>query len=209
MKHGTNSGYVTHKCRCDLCRAANTRRCKKYHLDVIRGGPKMIDATGTHRRIQALYWMGWTGKQIADRAGLNDGQQVSFLLKRTRVNGRTADKIRRAFEALATTRGPSVRTRARAVKAGWVGPMHWDDIDDPDATPWQDERTPAERESHKGAGVVNVDSLTDYAEWGYPISATAAALGVSRDAVERGIKNHAPHLRDQFTRNAIAKGLAA
>ena len=209
MIHGTYASYTIGACRCDDCRAANTRYHKRRKYDLNRGLVREVDATGSRRRIQALQRMGWTGTHIAKAGGLISRQAVGDVLTRDRVRADTARRVAVAFTELAMTPGPSSRTRIRAEKAGWVGPMHWDDIDDPHATPWQDERTPADRASHKGAGVVNEDSLTDYAEWGFPISATAAALGVSRDAVERGIKNHAPHLRDQFTRNAIAKGLAA
>lgn len=31
IQHGTPSAYGYHKCRCDICRAANTRRCRAIH----------------------------------------------------------------------------------------------------------------------------------------------------------------------------------
>lgn len=31
LVHGTTNGYVHHKCRCDLCRAANREKMRKYN----------------------------------------------------------------------------------------------------------------------------------------------------------------------------------
>jgi len=30
IRHGTKVGYSYHKCRCDLCREYNTKKCKEY-----------------------------------------------------------------------------------------------------------------------------------------------------------------------------------
>ena len=32
--HGTRNGYETHKCRCELCKASNASRAKKYRHDI-------------------------------------------------------------------------------------------------------------------------------------------------------------------------------
>ena len=36
MKHGTSTAYVTHKCRCDVCRSEHSRRQKRYRVDRAR-----------------------------------------------------------------------------------------------------------------------------------------------------------------------------
>lgn len=103
----------------------------------------LVPSLGAKRRIRALQALGHTladidahtghrprlAKYIADR---RDGMTVTF------------DKhaaIVRAFEALSGTPGRSVRGRADAARRGWVPPLAWDDddIDDPDAFPYEPE----------------------------------------------------------------------
>ena len=69
MRHGTLAEYVA-GCRCDDCRWANARYHKGLVLDMSRGIRRLIDATGTRRRIHALQALGWTLQDIADAAGV-------------------------------------------------------------------------------------------------------------------------------------------
>lgn len=43
----------------------------------------------------------------------------------------TRDRIADLFRSHAMVPGPSVRARTWALKQGWVGPLAWDDLDDP------------------------------------------------------------------------------
>ncbi len=92
-----------------------------------------VSAAGTLRRLQALRALGWPETVLAQRLGV----------KRLRlgqggwVRRRVARAVRELYDELSMTPGPSQRTRARAVRAGLVPPLAWDDdeLDDPGAVP--------------------------------------------------------------------------
>jgi AraC-like DNA-binding protein len=106
----------------------------------IRIGPPQInlsvDAAGTTRRIQALVAIGHTMESIASLAhyshskieGLAAGQAES-------VSVVTANTVTAIYRQLLHKPGPSRQARAFARKRGWHGPLAWDDIDNPEATP--------------------------------------------------------------------------
>ena len=133
MRHGTNSGY-TDGCRLDCCRRAHT-----LYMNLYRSGRvgQAVDSTGTRRRIRALQAIGWTRQSIADAAGIDIEVIMNATRKKVRVYGRTAERIRRAYNRLSMRPGPSVLGRRRAVAKGWPPPLAWDDeaIDDPAAGP--------------------------------------------------------------------------
>src|SRR5690348_12294929 len=63
--HGSLASYVA-GCPCDWCLTAKRRYEKQRRLDIERGiGPRLIDPTGTRRRIQALACLGWSQSHIA------------------------------------------------------------------------------------------------------------------------------------------------
>lgn len=67
---------------------------------------------------------------IAERAGWRRGQSVTVLLEDHQYFLRdTAEAVKRAYDALSMTPGPSSLTAARAKKAGWLPPLAWEDID--------------------------------------------------------------------------------
>ena len=104
-----------------------------------------VPAIGTTRRLQALAWTGWDTGRIARATGLATSQTS----RHSRGYHRTIDA--RAARAVAdlydtgwtgppapTTRHEkaAVTTARRTARArGWHGPLAWDDIDDPAATP--------------------------------------------------------------------------
>lgn len=89
---------------------------------------------GTRRRIEALQWMGWPLSELAARMGVTT-QAVSRMKRQERVSVARARKVADLFDALAMTPGPDRKTRAWARKDGAVGPLAWDDIDDPTEAP--------------------------------------------------------------------------
>jgi hypothetical protein len=93
------------------------------------------DATGSVRRIRALYRIGWTQKHITEAAGLR--QSIHHVGENKWVTTETADGIKRAYDRLSMTPGPSRRAILRAERNGWPSPLGWDDdsIDDPAAQP--------------------------------------------------------------------------
>lgn len=64
-EHGTRTKYVTDKCRCDLCRKANT---DYYHQDKYNLAPKFVQASRTRKHIAELRAAGVGKRAIADTA---------------------------------------------------------------------------------------------------------------------------------------------
>lgn len=130
----TASAYGHGLCRCPVGREAHRVYVKPYHQGP--NPPTLVDATGTRRRAQGLLAMGHTGQAIADAGGIPAASRVSQICTtRIRVTVATEAAMRRACARLGTHAGPSVRTRRRAERAGYVSLWAWDDIDDPAAKP--------------------------------------------------------------------------
>lgn len=130
--HGTAARYRGDlKCRCLPCRQAATtadRRTRKRRQ--VLGIQPRVNPAPTQRRIQALMAIGWRAIDIAERAGWRRGQSVTVLLEDHQYFLRdTAEAVKRAYDGLCMTPGPSTLTAARAKKAGWLPPLAWDDID--------------------------------------------------------------------------------
>lgn len=107
----------------------------------VRSATVTTDATGSIRRVRALYAAGHMQRDIASAAGV-DRSTVSELLGGgvERVRVATAEAVRRAFGVLEMRPAPggkgAVRARHRALREGWAPPLAWgEDIDDPAAVP--------------------------------------------------------------------------
>ena len=132
-----------------------TKRVTQETADAILGtqphmrrkapAPRMVDATGTIRRIRALVAVGWTFRAISARAGHSKGWAVTITYSTT-VQHTTADLIARLYDEMwcmkppmgtAQERESAGRARKLAERKGWGSPLAWDDdtIDDPDAEP--------------------------------------------------------------------------
>lgn len=136
-RHGdTHTAYTTWGCRCPGAKRAG----KLYRTAKANGTfqPKLVDALGARRRIQALMAMGWSQAQIGEHAGLK-ADRVSHIQHAPQLLRRTVDKIVKAYEELSGRVPPRTRAgtyaRTYALNRGWVPPLAWDDIDDPDAVP--------------------------------------------------------------------------
>ena len=102
---------------------------------------RRVDATGTRRRLQALATLGWSVTSLAARSELAV-RTLRRALTSTTVTAQTARAVGRLYDQLraelARHRTPgeqaaAARTKATAQRAGWRGPLAWDDIDhDPD-----------------------------------------------------------------------------
>lgn len=97
-------------------------------------GCGIVDATGIHRRINALRAIGWTQRAMELRLGMTRGY-LSTVLQRPTIYAETARKIADLYDELSATPGPCGRTRKIAQRKGWPPPLTWDDIDDPDERP--------------------------------------------------------------------------
>ena len=95
----------------------------------IDGPRRMVPALGSIRRVQALLALGHTHDVITRASGCSSSCRLSGSNPPARVTKSVADATDRAYRILGMTRGPSTRTRARAVAAGYVPPLAWDDID--------------------------------------------------------------------------------
>lgn len=140
--HGTNARYVK-GCRCDDCRRATRAYHKLLMLDHHRGMPRLVDATGTRRRIEALGALGWTGAQIGRELGTT-GEHIRQLRNQRQVTRSLAARLAEVYERLAmrlppeTTRAErhnAARQRNKARRLGWLPPLAWLSIDDPDEHP--------------------------------------------------------------------------
>lgn len=145
---GTYPGFAAHRRAgeraCQPCRAARVRYEKQRLTDHQLGRPRMVDATGTRRRLQALVALGWTYPQIGHHLGVSGGAVYRLLTRTGPVQRRVADRVAATYRVLAVTLPPeTTRTEKRnaayartvARQHGWVSPAAWDDIDDQAATP--------------------------------------------------------------------------
>jgi len=113
-------------------------------LEVL-AGTALVDATGSHRRLQALVAVGWSQRRLAVRLGISPAN-FGTMMRRPRVLASKALAIRDLYEELWNTapecrstqeRLAVTRSRNLAAARGWVPPMAWndEDIDNPDAAP--------------------------------------------------------------------------
>lgn len=139
--HGTITGARYHSrdktpvcapCREAACAGLADVRKRRY----LAGGTLVGPTIGTARRLQALSRMGWSFIDLAARLGTSK-EVVSRWARADRIGHfmRTTTIVRVAevYEQLCMTPGGSVHATNRAIAKGWVGPMDWDDIDDPGA----------------------------------------------------------------------------
>jgi hypothetical protein len=109
------------------------------------GQKTIIDATGTHRRLQALIAIGWSQTALAKHLGMLP-PNLRRAFSTDNVHAETARKVQTLYEKLWNqpqtgrdhqTRIVANRARNIAKRNGWPPPLAWDDetIDDPDAAP--------------------------------------------------------------------------
>lgn len=141
-RHGTTKGYHA-GCHEACCRSAMARYEKAGRLARLNGG-LAVPALGAKRRLQALLRLGWSSHRIAAEAGLSHRNHVWRILngqkgKPTVWIQRDTDKwVREVYDRLSMQipEGRYVaRTRAYAERMGYLPPLAWIDIDDPDEHP--------------------------------------------------------------------------
>jgi hypothetical protein len=119
---------------CQLCRDRTSAEMAAYRKTVIIGGPRMVAALGSQRRIRALVRMGWSLRSQGTRLGVT-GKAVGDVLTYRHVNRAYAEKISGLYWQLLDRQGPDLREARAAQRAGWPGPGDWDDIDNPGEIP--------------------------------------------------------------------------
>jgi len=107
------------------------------------GRYRKCPSLGTIRRIQALQAIGWSVPEIAKRAGIHH-QHIYNLHRHATVYTSTAAAISEVYEQMAMTLPPesttgerisATRARNHARRKGWLPPLAWTNIDDPDEHP--------------------------------------------------------------------------
>lgn len=102
-----------------------------------------VDATGTHRRVQALVCLGWSLSKIGSEVTVAPNNFWK-MMHADQVRAATARAVRDLYEQLWNTAPPATNQRERisvsrskryAADRGWLPPLAWDDdtIDDPTA----------------------------------------------------------------------------
>ncbi|MGW6703561.1 hypothetical protein ACWGDE_01525 [Streptomyces sp. NPDC054956] len=149
--------------------------------------PATVDATGTHRRIQALAALGWPLARIGPVIGIHPSW-VDDLLKKDVTSGQTAHSVRLAYERLAASnperhgvsKVSANRARRRASGLRWAPPKYWAKfpgaIDDPHFTS-EYGRTKADLLAEEATFLVTVAGLTR--------TQAAARLGKDKSYVDR------------------------
>lgn len=137
-RHGKLAGRVA-GCRCPACRAAKVAYEKRRAHEAKQGRPRLINAVGTHRRIRALMFMGWTQAEIARRLGMKSTKNINDFFAHPDVLRTTAERIAAIYDELSMVQGPSNRIAVLARNRGYAPPLAWDEatIDDPDAKPYR------------------------------------------------------------------------
>lgn len=123
---------------------AQIRRATAEAILAVRAEPgnlaagRLIDATPTRRRVEALMAIGWTAMAQAQRSGLPRAVPAKALHSGY-VHVATARAIAALYEHLWETPAPESYGRTMALRYayqhGFHLPQAWDDIDAPDAVP--------------------------------------------------------------------------
>lgn len=137
---GLSTATIQRSTKQKSCHQATADAILAIHIptDIVReaAGGRMIDATGTQRRIQALVATGYTYRALGEHLGIRHSS-VWRILEETQVQAKTARNVLDVYNRLSMTPGGSQRAISRATRRGWAPPLAWDDdtIDNPDATP--------------------------------------------------------------------------
>jgi DNA-binding NarL/FixJ family response regulator len=155
----------------------------------------LADATGTHRRIQALVACGWSQARIGRRLGMSPGN-FGAMMRREQVTAGTAAAIRRLYDELWNRRPPqdewrekiaAARSRNYARAHGWAPPLAWDDdrIDQPDAQPAEGWQRPART---KRTAAELAEDAADVIAQGHTTAQAAERLGVTTSTVQHAFR---------------------
>lgn len=93
MNHGTTTAYMTHGCRCDVCRTTHAKRQKRYRLDRARGVQRLVDAQPLRDHVDALVAAGMSQWDIAIAAGWKSRNALADAYRRAKVTPRTMQRV--------------------------------------------------------------------------------------------------------------------
>lgn len=146
-KHGETLTCVTqHACHCTDC--MGTRREYAYWLRHMHAAGRteliphrLVPATGTRRRIEALMTLGWSQTALAGILGSRQAQ-VSLWCTINHVAASSHERVAELYKRLQDVTPPTTttsqrmsvhRTLALAQRRAYARPIDWDDIDNDDA----------------------------------------------------------------------------
>jgi transcriptional regulator with XRE-family HTH domain len=154
-----------------------------------------VDATGTHRRVQALVACGWSQLKLAERLGMLRSN-FGTMMNNAKVHAGTARAVGALYDELWDQAPPEAewrdkiaasRSRNYAAARGWAPPAAWDDIDDPDASPadgWRRGPDKPLRGAELAAEARELFSL------GFSLDEATGRLGVSRDTLQSALRRN-------------------
>lgn len=133
-RHGTWAAAQKHRCTCPDAVEALRLYTKRRRQG--RAQPLRVDSLGSTRRLRALMTIGHTQQRIASELGWSKFKVNAIVIGRHQLIGVTkAREIAAVFERLSGVPGDSQRVRAWAARRGWLAPLAWEDIDNPEEIP--------------------------------------------------------------------------
>jgi hypothetical protein len=135
---GVSIGSISRIANGQVGRVLTRNAAKIQAIDLVPADTHLVPAFRVQRRLQALQAIGWSLVAIAERTGWST-QNLNGLMspwrERDEVTRETFDLIDAAYRSMAmrppTESKWTKATRTRAARKGWVSPLAWDDIDDP------------------------------------------------------------------------------
>lgn len=154
-------------------------------------GDKFVPVIGTRRRIQALMTLGHGHPDIAEAAG--KGRVAAWTANLLHQPGQwvtqsNAEAVSAAYRRLSTKPGTNGWAKNSAARHGYPGPLAWDDIDDPHATPeeeGEDDTRGQDRRPGRPAGFVLEDLEWVLDQEVHTWESLPTRLGAKRAAIER------------------------
>lgn len=149
----------------------------------LAGDSRLVDATGTRRRLQALTATGWSPTALAARAGLHPAT-ITNLLNAGRCKTHAAHAIQHLYDLVWDDTPPTTtkaehdaidRALAEARQHRWAPPMAWndDELDDPTSRPHGALRA-------RVTAVERLDELVHLFDLGIGVDAAARRAGYAR-----------------------------
>jgi hypothetical protein len=125
VKHGTSTAYMTHKCRCDVCRTEHSRRQKRYRVDKARGVAKLVDAEPLRDHVDKLYAAGMSQWDITIAAGWKSRNALADAYRRDKVTPRTMQRVLAVTAPPVTRRNGYVDATASRRRLQALAVMGW------------------------------------------------------------------------------------
>ena len=151
------------------------------------GRARTVSAVGTRRRLQALSCNGWSLASLARSAGLTRNALLHITHQRNpRVRKFVADRVSEMYERLwdqQATGSQAVKVRNLASAKGWLPPMAWLDIDDPDEKP--------DMHSHQDRSEIVAEEYAHLKSFGESDEQIAERLGIKPASLKRALERAA------------------